>query len=90
MILSERFVKARKKHDCAWCNEKVLPGDSAFIQAVVFEGEIQSIYFHEECWSALTDDFHSGNIEIDSETGQFAYELQENKRGKAINFQHVE
>lgn len=67
-----------------------MPGDSTYVQRGIYEDGPASVYMHEECHAAMSDDFHNHNIGIDSETGQFDYELSNQHRGKSVNFQVVE
>jgi len=52
-LLRTRRIKAvRRERPCMWCAEVIVSGSSAVNEAVVFEGEFRSEYYHEECVAA--------------------------------------
>ncbi len=54
-MLLEKQVKCRKTHRCVWCGETIEAGKTVPFCKYVFEGRIQSDYYHPECWQAMLD-----------------------------------
>jgi hypothetical protein len=67
--LKDKIVTARKEHTCYICNGTVKVGELARNMVQVFEGQIGSWYFCQECCIAMTKIFEYNN-DIDSEEDQ--------------------
>ena len=51
--LTEKAVRVRKEHKCAWCGEWIGIGDEAIYRTYIFEGDFSADYMHPECYEAV-------------------------------------
>jgi hypothetical protein len=63
--LHYRQVVAKKPHRCSWCPEKISPGEPIISRASIFDGGIQSDYFHKECALAFNSYDWNGETEYE-------------------------
>jgi len=48
-LLDETRPKARKEHQCIWCGEKILIGETYRREKSVYDGNMQDHKWHLEC-----------------------------------------
>ena len=60
ILLSNKFVKARKEHRCTECGRIVHSGEEYFKEATVFEGHFACYKTCEDCYSIRQVFFSSG------------------------------
>ena len=60
ILLSNKFVKARKEHKCNECNRAIPIGEEYFKEATVYEGHFQGHKTCEDCYSIRQVFFSSG------------------------------
>ncbi len=53
--LSTTRPKAKKRHQCFWCSEWILPGEQYVREIGVFDEEFQSTAYHPECDKAAVE-----------------------------------
>jgi len=56
-LLSEHNRTARKDHNCIWCNEKILKGQTYIAEHSVYDG-FQNHHWHPECRQAAVKWFY--------------------------------
>lgn len=50
--IRESIVKVRKAHQCLWCDESILVGETAQYRVYVSDGDFNTDYMHMECRAA--------------------------------------
>jgi hypothetical protein len=75
--LGDKIVTAKKKHQCIWCGEKILPGEKYERQVGIYYGDFQYNKWHLEC----RDAWHKASREYFDIDGEF--QPYSNKRGSA-------
>lgn len=74
-LLSERKITAaRKPHRCIWCGQPIPVGHPYTYERSVYDGEMQSHHWHDECARACAD-------EVREWGGDFEFIPYENERG---------
>ena len=72
-ILDSGQVVARKDHRCHWCGEIIEKGSKYEKYSCVFEGSIQTVKMHSECYRASLEYFRGeGRYEEGFDYGSFA------------------
>lgn len=74
--ISNKEVRCRKSHECAWCGEAIDAGSKAQSRSYRFDGDFVSDWMHPECYAAMRDspvgdladgwhpgDFRRGSVE---------------------------
>lgn len=56
-LFSSDTRKARKNHDCIWCREDILTGETYQDERSVYDGNIQRHRWHPECQKASFEYF---------------------------------
>ena len=57
-VLGQKSPKANKPHDCYWCGEKIIPGETYSQWTWVDRGNADTVRCHSECataWNTLDD-----------------------------------
>ncbi len=77
-LLSNRFVKARKKHKCSECHRTIHPGEEYFKEATVYEKHFHDHKTCDDCYSIRQVFFSSGWYfgEIRKQMSEFIWECQ--------------
>lgn len=81
--LKNKIVVARKEHTCHICNGTIKVGELSRNMVQMFEGQIGSWYFCQECCIAMTKIFeHNDNIDNDDSEDELykRYTLGHNRR----------
>ena len=73
-FLAEYERKARKKHNCVWCNEYILPGEKYLDRRYVMDGDLVWDKVHPECQEAM----HKSDLYDD------CFDPHEQIRGKTL------
>jgi len=63
--LKRETHKARKQHQCIWCGQMILVGESYVYTTGMYLGDFQTQHFHPECCKAAGEYFDSGEEEFD-------------------------
>lgn len=73
-----KLVRARKRHVCDYCGERIQQGESYFRQFVVYEGYPGTWREHTECHAAIVRAAYASSEEFD-------YPQRENPRGLTVD-----
>lgn len=57
--LTAATPKARKEHRCTYCGQKILVGETYYRENGVYDGDMQSLAYHPECYEQEQKD-HEG------------------------------
>lgn len=60
-LLSSTEPKARKPYRCEWCPEWILKGDVHVHEVSKFDGDLQDMRLHKECYEAAKIYFIESN-----------------------------
>jgi hypothetical protein len=61
--LKHETHKAKKQHQCIWCGQMILIGDSYVYTTGTYMGDFQTHHFHPECENACIDELNDMHAE---------------------------